>query len=148
MIIIIIMVVFFVNGILKVIFVYAVVCCVTSPLLPSQPPFLSFFLTYFLHLSPFFFILNFSSICYFSIYFLSLCLSACSFNVDGDGSPSLDKEHPIIFLLFLLPPYFPCCFLSFIFLPPTIISTSFIFKSLSFQHVFVPTDWFALLMHL
>lgn len=30
--------VYFVNGILKVIFVYAVVCCVTTPLPPTQIP--------------------------------------------------------------------------------------------------------------
>jgi len=135
MIIIIIMVVFFVNGILKVIFVYAVVCCVTSPLLPTQPPFLSSFLTYFLHLSPPFLLhmLLFH-------FFLSLCLSACSFNVGHAAEMDLLLWIKSISLFFSYSLYFPCCFLSFISLPPTIISTSFIFKSLSFQHVFVPTD--------
>lgn len=63
------MVVFFVNGILKVIFVYAVVCCVTSPLLPTQtspslfsfhiiPQPLLYFLPNFLLFTDFFFLLK------------------------------------------------------------------------------------------
>lgn len=128
MIIIIIMVVFFVNGILKVIFVYAVVCCVTSPLLPSQPPFLSFFLTYFLHLSPFFFYFNISPpyATFPFIFFLSVSQLALLMQMEMDLLLWI-KSIPLFFSYFYFLHTSPAVFsLSSSSLPPSFLPPSFL----------------------